>query len=49
MLPFPVFHGGPFRIWGLTGFILDVALSTVLPSELNYRLISEGALLPEKR
>jgi len=40
-LYFPVFHGGPSRIWGLTGFILDAVLSVVLPSEVNYRMISD--------
>lgn len=40
-LHFPVFHGGPSRIWGLTGFILDAVLSVVLPSEVNYTMISD--------
>ena len=27
---FPVYFGGPRRIWGLTGFILDVVLNILL-------------------
>ena len=37
---FPVFLGGTNRVWGITGFILDTALTKILPPELNYRPLS---------
>ena len=37
---FPVFLGGDRRVWGITGFMLDAALSQILPPELNYRPLS---------
>ena len=28
---FPVYLGGPRRIWGITGFIIDYVLAVLLP------------------
>ena len=35
-LRFPVFLGGPRRVWGVTAFILDMALTHILPQQFNY-------------
>ena len=35
-LRFPVFLGGPRRVWGVTAFILDMTLTQLLPKHFNY-------------
>ena len=39
-LRFPVFLGGPRRVWGVTAFILDMALMILLPERFNYTPIA---------